>query len=307
MARYLVTGGAGFIGSHLVDSLIASGDKVMVLDDFSSGKREHLNAGAQLVEGSLLDRDLLVEIAAWELDGCFHLAARPIVQDSIKEWKSCTEVNLVGTVNLFEVLTQNPESTVPVVYASSCAVYGASGREGIGIRESDRIDPQSPYAVDKYGCELHARAGATTRGLKSLGARFFNVYGDRQDPRSPYSGVVSKFRENLSKQLPLTIFGDGEQTRDFIHVSDVVALLKRSLSAVSDRSPVLNFGTGTAVSVNELAEIMISVHGETVPINREEPRLGEVRHSRADVSNLTAALGSYEFSTLTHNLEGLFV
>lgn len=307
MARYLVTGGAGFIGSHLTDSLVQAGHEVVVLDDFSSGKRENLNSQATIVEGSLLNRDLLDQIISKGVDGCFHLAAKPIVQETILNWKTCSEVNLLGTVNLFEALSGDSDTSIPVVYASSCAVYGASGTAGNGLKETDRIDPQSPYAVDKYACELHARAGGMTRGLKSLGARFFNVYGERQDPRSPYSGVVSKFSENLKQQLPLTIFGDGNQTRDFIHVSDIVRLLRSSIEVASTQAPVLNFGTGHSITINQLAETMMKAFGDSIPVVRKEGRLGEVRYSRANLDQLKALIGESDFGSLTKHVGDLLV
>jgi UDP-glucose 4-epimerase len=305
MRRYLVTGGAGFIGSHLVDSLLADGNEVLILDDFSSGKRENLNSKAKLIEGSLLDHQLLLKVVEERLDGCFHLAARPIVQETIQHWEECTKVNLLGTVSLFEALTGNTENTIPVVYASSCAVYGTTGTRGVGIKESDSLDPQSPYAVDKYSCELHAKAGGKNRGLYSLGARFFNVFGERQDPRSPYSGVVSKFRENLMNHSSIEIYGDGKQTRDFIHVSDIVELLKRSFSSVSSAAPVLNFGTGKGVSINDLAHTMVKISGTKTLINHNKMRSGDVRYSQADTTNMSSSLQYTASSSLAQRLEEL--
>lgn len=305
MNRYLVTGGAGFIGSHLVDSLVKDGNDVIVLDDFSSGKRENLNPQASFIQGDILDKDALVR-AIEGIDLCFHLAAKPIVQDTIRRWKYCCEVNMLATVNLFEVLTENPEANIPVVYASSCAVYGATGNGGIGLRETDPVDPQSPYAVDKYSCELHARVGGITRGLKSFGARFFNVYGERQDPRSPYSGVVSKFCENLKQNKPLTVFGDGEQTRDFIHVSDIVRLLKAVASVASESAPIANFGTGVSSTVNSLAETMMKVSGKKVPVIREKGRPGEVRYSQANIEHLKTLIEVSPFGSFANHLGALF-
>ena len=285
MAQYLVTGGAGFIGSHLVDSLVQDGHDVKVIDDLSSGKKANLDSRAHLIEENILNRAAL-ESALENIDCCFHLAAKPIVQDTILNWRHCSEVNLLATVSLFEAVAKLPKSGIPVVYASSCAVYGASGEQGVGIKESDSIDPQSPYAVDKYSCELHARAGGITRGLKSLGARFFNVYGERQDPRSPYSGVVSKFCENLKRKQPLTIYGDGEQTRDFIHVSDIVRLLRKAAAVASNEAPVVNFGTGSSITINQLAETLIDVSSVTVPVLKEKGRPGEVKFSQANLDRL---------------------
>jgi UDP-glucose 4-epimerase len=307
MPRYLVTGGAGFIGSHLVDSLLADGNEVLVLDDFSSGKRENLNPQSKFIEGTLLDSHLLSNLVKEGLDGCYHLAARPIVQDTIQDWKDCTEVNLLGTVSLFDALTRNRTNTIPVVYASSCAVYGTSGIEGVGNKETDQVDPQSPYAVDKLSCELHAMAGAINRDLKSLGARFFNVFGKRQDPRSPYSGVVSRFKENLKNHSSIEIFGDGKQTRDFIHVSDIVELLKRSFSSVSTKAPVINFGTGNGISINNLASTMMEVSGTELPIKHKKARCGDVRFSQADTTNTISILKYSTFSSMAEQLEEMML
>ncbi len=289
--RFLVTGGAGFIGSHLVDSLVQQGREVVVLDNFRTGKRENLNPKATLVEGDLLDQPLVAAIVSGGLDGCFHLAARPIIQDTIQHWRSCTESNLLGTINLFEALCENAVHPIPVAFASSCSVYGSSGLKGKPIQESDTLDPQSPYAADKLACELHAKAGGICRGLHSIGARFFNVFGERQDPNSTYSGVVSKFRKNIATQEPITIYGDGEQTRDFIHVSNIVDLLIQALPIASPEAPVLNFGTGTAITVNVLAQTLMDAANTQVPIEYKQGREGEVRYSQADVSKVILETG----------------
>jgi UDP-glucose 4-epimerase len=289
--RFLVTGGAGFIGSHLVDSLVGQGREVIVLDNFRSGKRKNLNSKAKLIEGDLLDQQLLSSIVDQGLDGCFHLAARPIIHDTIHHWRACTEANLLGTVNLFQALTENASRSIPVAYASSCAVYGSSGIKNRPIKETDPLDPQSPYAVDKLACEHHAIAGGKCRGLHSIGARFFNVFGERQDPNSAYSGVVSKFQKNIAAQKPITIYGDGEQTRDFIHVSNIVDLLIQALPSASPEAPVINFGTGTAITVSKLAQTLMEAFETQVPIEFKQAREGEVRYSQADVSKLISKTG----------------
>lgn len=306
MSNYLVTGGAGFIGSHLVDSLVQDGHVVTVIDDFSSGKRENLNQQARLVEASIMNANAL-SLALEGVEYCYHLAAKPIVQDTIQDWSACSAINSLATVNVFEALTQDDKKSIPVVYASSCAVYGASGDEGIGIQETDSLDPQSPYAVDKLACELHAKTGGITRELKSFGARFFNVYGDRQDPRSPYSGVVSKFCENLRKNEPLTIYGDGKQTRDFIHVSDIVKLLKESMYIASIDAPVANFGTGNSITINELADILLKLSGKNIAVNRHSERKGDVRFSLAHNGFIQQLLGPLNFCSLDDKISELLV
>src|SRR5580658_5449763 len=211
---YLVTGGAGFIGSHLCDALVADGHAVRVLDDLSTGKRANLPAGAELIEGDIAD-PAAVRQAVAGVDACFHLAAIASVARGVDDWLGTHRANLTGTITLFDELRRQPRP-VPVVYASSAAIYGDCA--DLPIKESATKHPLSAYGADKYGCELHARVASHVHGVPTVGLRFFNVYGPRQDPRSPYSGVISIFCERLAAGRSVTVDGDGLQSRDFVYV-----------------------------------------------------------------------------------------
>ena len=221
MSTFLVTGGAGFIGSHLCDALIARGDTVRVLDDLSTGHRSNLPAPATLIEGDVAN-PAIVALAMAGVDGCFHLAAIASVEKGITEWLGTHNANVTGTITVLDAIRRQG-TKIPVVYASSAAVYGDAAT--VPIAETEPRMPLSAYGADKYACELHARVASHVHGIPTVGFRFFNVYGPRQDPKSPYSGVISIFCERIAAGVPIDIFGDGQQTRDFIYVLDVVAAL----------------------------------------------------------------------------------
>ena len=211
----MVTGGCGFIGSHLVDALVAEeAISVVVLDDLSTGKKENLHSEAELIVGDTTDLDTVLRAFA-NVNGCFHLAAIASVEKSNTEWVRTHTVNITSTVNIFEA-ARRAHGLVPVVYTSSAAVYGDC--QAVPIREDADKQPLTAYGVDKYACDLHARVGWHVHGIASIGMRPFNIYGPRQDPKSPYSGVISIFFDRIRKQLPISIFGDGGQMRDFVYV-----------------------------------------------------------------------------------------
>ena len=224
MARstYLVTGGAGFIGSHLCDALVRDGHAVRVLDDLSTGRRANLPLGVELIEGDVAD-PAAVRAAVAGVDGCFHLAAIASVARGVEDWLGTHRANLTGTITLFDEVRRQPRP-VPVVYASSAAVYGDCA--DLPITEAATKRPLSAYGADKYACELHAVVASHVHHVPTVGLRFFNVYGPRQDPRSPYSGVISIFCERVRRGVAIDIFGNGGQTRDFITVADVVVALR---------------------------------------------------------------------------------
>ncbi|MBX9699010.1 MAG: NAD-dependent epimerase/dehydratase family protein [Acetobacteraceae bacterium] len=290
MALYLVTGGCGFIASHLAAALIARGDAVRVLDDLSSGSLVNLAPGAELVRGDVADA-ALVRDAMHGVAGCFHLAAIASVERGVRDWLGTHRTNLSGTIAVFEAarVAGAGGGPVPVVYASSAAVYGDA--TALPITEATPTRPLSAYGADKLGCELHARAGGATHGLPTLGLRFFNVFGPRQDPGSPYSGVISIFCDRLAAGEPVTVFGDGGQTRDFVHVSDVVAALLAGLHAATAEAPVVNVCTGRQTSVAELAEAVARACGTTLELRHAPPRTGEIRHSRGSPERARAMLG----------------
>jgi UDP-glucose 4-epimerase len=295
MTHFLVTGGAGFIGSHLVESLIAQGNQVTVLDDLSSGKRGNLPRAARLIVGSICDPEAVRVAMEGDVDGCFHLAAIPSVTQSIEQWTHSHQVNQGGTVRIFEAAAAK---SLPVVYASSAAVYGDNPT--LPLHENAMTNPASPYGLDKLVCEWQAKIGAECRGLCSIGLRFFNVYGERQDPKSPYSGVISIFMERLKEKKDLQIFGDGLQSRDFIYVGDVVKHLQAAMQGLcrkdrdsKDTYPkdtyqkdtvfdVFNVCTNKSTSVNELATLLMDVSDCRGKIIHLPERSGDIRHSLGD-------------------------
>ena len=275
MTLWLVTGGAGFIGSHLCEALLALGDQVRVLDDMSTGKREDLPPEIQLIEGDVAE-PATVRRAIDGVTGCFHLAAIASVERGATDWLGTHRTNLTGAITVFETIRQSPQK-IPVVYASSAAVYGEVAT--LPITETSDRGPLSAYGADKYGCELHARVASHVHGIPTVGLRFFNVYGPRQDPRSPYSGVISIFCERIRQGAPISIFGDGNQTRDFIYVTDVVAALLAAMRLRPTDALVFNVCTGVATSVLELAGTIADLAGKPLDVRYLPPRAGEIRHS----------------------------
>jgi UDP-glucose 4-epimerase len=289
MSLILVTGGCGFIGSHLVTALLKRGDRVRVLDDLSTGQLNNLAPGAAFVQGDIADAGTVAK-AMEGASACVHLAAIASVERGVKEWLATHRANLSGSIAVFDAA--RTAGGMPVVYASSAAVYGDQAL--LPIAEDAPKLPLSAYGADKLGCEQHAKVAGHVHGVPTLGLRFFNVFGRRQDPASPYSGVISIFCNRLARGEAVSIFGDGGQTRDFVHVSDVVAALLAALPAASTAAPVLNVCTGQAISVTALAETVASLSG---PAARGlQPRYlparsGEIRHSVGDPSRARAMLG----------------
>jgi UDP-glucose 4-epimerase len=275
MARYLVTGGCGFIGSHLCDWLTQHGHGVRVLDDLSAGKRENLPPGAEFIHGSINDLPVLHRAMAG-MDGCFHLAAIPSVELGMTQWLATHHVNLTGTIAVFDAASRLP-APIPVVYASSAAVYGDT--PVLPIVETAQKRPLSAYGADKYACELHAVVATEVHGVPTTGLRFFNVYGPRQDPKSPYSGVISIFCDRLRARMPVTIYGDGGQTRDFIFVGDVVTGLIQAMERRVPEARVFNLCTGRATPVLTLAQTIADLCGMQADIRFGPARAGEIRHS----------------------------
>lgn len=288
MPNWLVTGGCGFIGSHLVEALLARGDRVRVLDDLSSGKRDNIQAHVEVVVGDVADR-ALVERAADGVDGIFHLAAIASVQRSSEEWLGCHRANLTGTIAVFDVARRSgARAALPVVYASSAAVYGDN--TAVPLAETAMLRPLTAYGADKLGSELHARVAWTVHGVPTTGLRFFNVYGPRQDPASPYSGVIAIFADRFARGEEVQIFGDGLQTRDFIYVTDVIAHLLAAMTTSHAGDTVLNVCTGTPTSILELAQIIARIAGKEARIRHAAARVGDIRASVGDPSAARKAL-----------------
>lgn len=282
--KYIVTGGAGFIGSHIAEAL-ADRHEVVVVDDFSTGHPENLRGfDVTLVEGSVTDLSLLKEVFAGA-DGVFHEGAIASVPKSVADPLATHQANLTGTLDV--LLAAREAGVRKVVFASSSAVYGESPE--LPKQESMLPEPLSPYAVSKLAGEHYAAAFSRLYGLQAVCLRYFNVFGPRQDPSSPYSGVISIFADRILAGKPLTIYGDGEQTRDFVYVADVVRANLKAMEG--DTGGVFNIARGRTTTLNALAETMMRTAGRSVEIRHAEERAGDIRHSYADIARAEEVLG----------------
>lgn len=286
--HYLVTGGCGFIGGHLTRALLARGHQVTVLDDLSTGKRENLAPGATLVEGSILDQELVASLLLNKVDGCFHLAAIPSVERCFNEWAATSEINVLGTVAIFEACRKHPSGPVPVVYASSAAVYGPYDAP---VSEDHMLPkPTSSYGVDKLSCELYGQIAWSNYGLRNVGLRFFNVYGPGQPKGSPYSGVITCFMHAFENDQPITIFGDGQQSRDFIFVGDIAEACMAAMEHEAKQSEIYNVCTGVRASILDIATTMAEVYGKPLSVEHKDARTGDIRHSLGVPDKLRGAM-----------------
>jgi UDP-glucose 4-epimerase len=278
-SRVLVTGGAGFIGSHVCEALLAVSRTPVILDNFTTGKAENIPGGCQIVKGDIRDLDVLMELVA-NVQSVVHLAAVPSVALSVDRPIETHGSNYVGTLNLLEAMRRH--GLERIVYASSAAVYSPSDRPSC---EDGPVQPSSPYGLDKLAGEHAIRIYGELHGVRGTSLRFFNIYGERQDPASPYSGVISIFMDRLSKGSPILIHGSGQQTRDFVYVRDLASLIVRLLD---DREApgLMNVGTGRSTSLLELVETLGSVLGRTPKVQHGPARSGDIMHSLADVARL---------------------
>jgi len=279
--RIVITGGAGFIGSNIAEELCTD-NEVVIIDDLSSGHLRNIERllktnTVRFIQGSITDLSLLGEAFAGA-DYVFHQAAQVSVQMSIEAPLRTNEVNVVGTLN---VLTAAKDRGVrKVICASSCAVYGNTST--LPITEDAPPDPESPYAVTKLTDEHYCRVFALLYALPTVSLRYFNVYGPGQDPHSDYAAVIPKFITQSLRNQPLTVFGDGHQTRDFVFITDVV---QANISAAEAAAPgAYNIGTGQQTSVLELASLVLKLAGRQSTISHRPPRAGEIRHSVAEIS-----------------------
>jgi len=289
MKRYLVTGGCGFIGSHLVDALLARGHAVRVLDDLSTGKHIHKSADVELVVGDVADPEA-VRDAIEGTAGCFHLAAVASVERGNADWLGTHRTNATGAITVFDAAKKaGCERPIPVVIASSAAVYGDAGANPAA--EDAKMRPVSAYGADKASCELHASVASHVHRVPTCCLRFFNVYGPRQDPKSTYSGVISVFCDRLKEDRPVTIYGDGFQTRDFIFVADVVRALLLAMSRCSTDGAVFNVCSGSPTSVRDLAMLIGNILGRRPNIAFGDARRAEIRHSVGDPRKAQRCLG----------------
>ncbi len=289
MANCLVTGGAGFIGSHLVEALLAAGNRVRILDDFSTGKRDNLRGvqdQVQVIQGSVTDGNT-VRTAVAEIDRVFHLAAIASVQRSLEDPLATHEMNATGTLHVLDAARR--AGVRRVVYAATCAAYGdLSGGARV---ETDPLAPLSPYAAAKLAGEYYCQSFTTAYGLETVRLRFFNVFGPRQDPSSPYSGVIALFQSAMRTGKAPTIYGDGLQTRDFVYVADVVQALVLAAEAPAAAGKVYNIGSGKATSVLDLVRAINVQMGADLSAKHAPARPGEVRHSLAEIGKAQRDLG----------------
>ncbi len=336
--KYLVTGGAGFIGSHIVDALVDVGHDVVVLDNLSSGHKENLsNVWKQIefIEGDVRDAETCLK-AAEGCDGIFHEAALVSVPDSINRPRDNHDINITGTLNVLEAARAH--GVKRVVFASSAAIYGDNPE--LPKHEEMLPEPKSPYAMAKLTGEYYLKVYAECFGLETVALRYFNVFGPRQDPSSMYSGVISIFSERIQKGLPITIYGDGQQTRDFISVADVVQanLLAMNVQSAQDvevvkpegdiptstsnegsarfneRSVsasgpaafnVFNVATGQQSSLLGLISALGKVCGVEPCVTFAGARPGDIQHSLADISKVRNFLGYDPKVSLKEGLEEL--
>lgn len=298
--KILVTGGAGFIGSHCVDALLARGEKVTVLDivpEVDAVRLAPVRDRIQYIEGDIRDREVLETIMT-EHTHVLHLAAVVSVPISIKDPLRSHDTNVTGTLNVLDAATQHSISRV--VYASSAAVYGDT--KEIPTPESVPPNPLSPYGLHKLMNEEYAHLYHKLYGLSTCGLRFFNVYGSRQDPTSPYSGVISLFMKRVAAGEDLAVYGDGTATRDFVHVSDIVMACLAALDTNVAAGEVFNVGSGSMVSINELITAVGQATKTTITPQYQAPRTGDILHSGANIDRVKQ---TFQFAPKTGLVDGL--
>ncbi len=288
MNRYLVTGGAGFIGSHIAEHLAAKGFFVRVVDNFLTGKEENIAAfldGIELIRGDIRDLEICRE-ALIDIDYVLHQAALPSVPRSVEDPLLTNAINIEGTLNI--LLASKDASVKKVVFASSSSVYGDD--EHLPKKEGLEGNPLSPYAVTKLAGEKYCQVFSEIYGLPTVCLRYFNVFGPRQDPFSEYAAVIPNFITRLLSDNAPIVYGDGEQSRDFTYIANVVEANLQAAHAPGVSGQVLNLGNGVRTSVNDLAKIIMGLTNKNIEPLQEEERPGDVRHSFADISKARALL-----------------
>jgi len=279
--KFLVTGGAGFIGSHITERLLAGGHQVRILDNFSTGKRENIpvSDAVSVIEGDVGDFNTVRE---WMegIEVVYHEAAIASVPETVGNPLGSERTNYRGTLNVLEASRQT--GVRRVIFASTAAVYGDLPE--LPKTENMPVRPLSPYAVDKLASEYACQVYAQLYGLETVALRYFNVFGPRQDPSSPYSGVISIFADSISKGKQPNIFGDGEQTRDFVYVADVVEANIRAATAPAAAGKAINVATGSTITINELLHTVCRIQGAPFDPGYLPAREGDIRHSCADIA-----------------------
>ena len=299
--QVLVTGGAGFIGSHSVERLLANGARVTVLDNFSSGKHAYLprHPALTIIEGDIRDA-AVVASAMRDATHVLHLAAQVSVRASVDDPPHSASHNVTGFINVANCARQR--AGIRLVYASSAAVYGSP--RALPLDELSVCEPTSPYGLEKLIDDQYAQLFAALFGLNVLGLRYFNVYGPRQDPQSPYAGVISRFVARIVAGDPVSVFGDGEQTRDFVHVKDIAQANLAALQSVA--RGIINVGTGVSVTLLELIDILGRCRGGVPAVRFAPPLAGDVRHSSMRPDRMRDALGFAPCISLAEGLKTLF-
>ena len=298
--QYVVTGGAGFIGSHTVEELVRRGETVVVLDDLSSGKEENLaeiRSKISFIKGSITDLEA-VRKAVQSADYVLHLAARTSVPRSVKDPLETNKINVEGTLNV--LVAARDAKVKRVVFAASSSAYGETPT--LPKVESMQPAPISPYGVARYAGELYAQAFGHVYGLENVCLRYFNIFGPRQDPSSPYSGVLAKFCSAFLEGTQPVVFGDGEQSRDFTYVDNAVAANLLACTGPNASGKVFNIGTGGRVTLNQTLALLAKLSGASPEIKYDPPRDGDIRDSQADISQARELL---QYEPLVDFEEGL--
>jgi len=299
MDKYLVTGGAGFIGSNLVEALVSQKNEVSVVDDLSMGKYENISEfvdnGVTFYEKSITDFEFMQSLLQKEkFDYIVLLGAVASVADSIDRPKETHEINLEANLNIFETIRKFKIPVKKILFASSAAVYGNDPE--LPKKETSRVDPLTPYAIDKFASERYAINYGKLYKLPTVATRFFNVYGPKQNPASPYSGVLSIIHNCLRNGSKFTVFGDGQQTRDFTYVKDVVKALLLLLHNDQALHDVYNVATGNRTTLNDDIHAFEKAMGKKLEIEYLPARVGDIKESYADITKLTALGYEPEFS-----------
>ncbi len=288
MSNYLVTGGAGFIGSHLTEELVRRGHTVRVVDSLITGKRRNLEhvRGVEFVEGDLADPGVATRVVDG-IDYVLHQAAIPSVPRSVKDPVTSNRANIDASLNI--LVAARDAGVKRLVYAGSSSAYGNTAT--LPKREDMPTNPLSPYALQKLVAEQYCQMFTRLYGFETVTIRYFNVFGPRQDPGSPYSGVISLFSSALLEDRQPVIYGDGEQTRDFTYVANVVDGVLRACEAPKAAGEVINVACGTRISLNNLLRAMNAIVGKSIGAIYKDPRAGDVRDSQADITKAHALLG----------------
>ena len=304
MSHLLITGGAGFIGSHIAEALVADGHRVRIFDNLSSGhlhNLDHLKDRVEFVRGDVRDR-AAIGTAMQGMTHCFHEAVLVSVFESVERPFDNHDINMSGTLNVLQAVRD--AGVQRVVFASSAAIYGNDPE--LPKRETMRPQPASPYAAGKITGEYYLSIFAQLYGVQTVSLRYFNVFGPRQDPKSMYSGVISKFTDDVKAGRAPTIFGDGQQTRDFVFVKDVVqANLKAMFGTKVGAGEACNVATGQTASLLDMVRVLGELTGRTITPNFKDARKGDIQHSSADIAKARQLLGYEPKFTLKTGLQAL--